>query len=66
MKQASVREKVCRNCKRIVSGDTCDVCGSTNLASTYQGLLILIKPELSEIAALLNIKKEGYYAVKVK
>lgn len=66
MKQASVRERVCRNCKRIVSGDTCDLCGSTNLASTYQGLLIIIKPELSEIAALLNIKKEGYYAVKIK
>jgi RNA polymerase subunit RPABC4/transcription elongation factor Spt4 len=49
-----------------VVGDTCDLCGSTNLASTYQGLLIIIKPELSEIAALLNIKKEGYYAVKVK
>ncbi len=57
---------MCRNCKRIVSDDACDVCGSTNLASTYQGLLILIKPENSEIAALLNIKKEGYYAVKVK
>lgn len=66
MRQASVKEKVCRNCKRIVSGDACDVCGSTNLAPTYQGLLILMKPEYSEIAALLNIKKEGYYAVKVK
>lgn len=66
MKQASVKERVCRNCRRIVSGDVCDVCGSTNLASTYQGLLIVLKPELSEIATLLKIKKEGYYAVKVK
>ncbi|MEM2910073.1 MAG: transcription elongation factor subunit Spt4 [Nitrososphaerota archaeon] len=66
MKQASVKERVCRNCKRIVSDDTCDVCGSTNLASTYQGLLIVLKPESSEIATLLKIKKEGYYAVKVK
>lgn len=66
MKQASVKEKVCRNCRRIVSGDACDVCGSTNLASTYQGLLIVLKPEFSEIATLLKIKKEGYYAVKVK
>lgn len=61
----SAREKVCRNCKRIVVGDVCDNCGSTSFAPAYQGLFILLDPEKSSIAELLNAKKQGHYAVKI-
>lgn len=61
----STRERACRNCRRIVTGNVCDNCGSTNLTENYQGLLIIINPERSKIAEVLNAKKPGYYAVKV-
>jgi len=61
----SAREKACRNCRKIVTGNVCDNCGSTNLTQNYQGLIIILNPEESKIAETLNIKKPGYYAVKV-
>lgn len=60
------RERACRNCRAIVTGNRCDNCGSSNLTSTYSGLVILIHPEFSEIAKLLGIEKPGKYAIKVE
>ncbi|MEM0482278.1 MAG: transcription elongation factor subunit Spt4 [Nitrososphaerota archaeon] len=60
------RERACRNCRAIVTGNRCDNCGSTNLTATYSGLLIVIHPESSEIAQLLGIAKPGRYAIKVE
>lgn len=59
------REKICRVCKRVVSGNECDNCGSTNLTTRSSGLIIVIDPERSEIAKELGLKKAGSYAVKI-
>ena len=61
----STRESACRNCRKIVVGNVCDNCGSTNLTQNFQGLVIVIDPERSEIAKMLGAKKPGYYAIKV-
>ena len=59
------REKACRNCKRIVTGNVCDNCGSTNLTTNFSGLIIILDPERSEIAKELGMRKPGPYAVRV-
>ncbi len=61
----SSRERACRNCRKIVSGNVCDNCGSTSLTTNFQGLFIALLPEESKIAETLEIKKPGHYAVKV-
>lgn len=61
----SSREKACRNCKRIVSGNVCDNCGSSNLTTNFSGLIIILNPENSEIAREMGFRKPGAYAVKV-
>lgn len=61
----SVKPKACRNCKRIVVGKTCDVCGSSNLSTSFSGLLLVLDVERSQIAKELGIRKTGKYAVKV-
>ncbi|MCS6769443.1 MAG: DNA-directed RNA polymerase subunit E'' [Candidatus Caldarchaeum sp.] len=61
----SARPKACRNCRRIVAGNVCDVCGSSNLSSSHSGLLIILDVEKSQIARELGIRKPGRYAVKV-
>ncbi len=58
------RDRACRNCRALVSGNKCENCGSTNLTSSYSGLLILVSPGNSEIAKLLGIEKPGRYALK--
>ncbi len=61
-KQASV----CRECHRVVEGEVCTVCGSSNLSTDWTGYLVVIDPEHSEIAKRLNIKLPGKYALKVR
>jgi DNA-directed RNA polymerase subunit E" len=60
------REKACRECKRIVTGNKCDNCGSTNLTLHFSGLIVVVSPEHSEVAKLLGITKPGRYALKVE
>jgi len=61
----SLRPKACRKCKRIVYGNVCDVCGSSDLSQSFSGLLIVLDVEKSVIASELGIRKPGRYAVKV-
>ncbi|MDD1718388.1 MAG: DNA-directed RNA polymerase, subunit E'' [Methanoregulaceae archaeon] len=64
-----VRKKqaaVCRECHRVVEGEVCTVCGSSNLSTDWTGYLVVIDPEHSEIAKRLNIKLPGKYALKVR
>ena len=58
------REKACRVCKRITQKSVCDNCGSSNLATSYIGLIIILDPERSEIAKELGFRKSGSYAIK--
>lgn len=60
------KERACRNCRAIVTGNKCENCGSTNLTSTFSGIIIMINPESSEIAKLLGIEKPGKYAIRVE
>ena len=46
------KEKACRNCRFISMGNICPNCKSSNLSDDWSGLLVIINPEKSEIAAL--------------
>jgi len=66
---AAVRKKmvqVCRDCHRVVEGEACAVCGSSNLSTDWTGYLVIIDPARSEIAARMNINLPGRYALKVR
>lgn len=60
------REKACRECRRIVTGNKCDNCGSTNLTVQFSGVIAVVRPEDSEVAKLLGITKPGRYALKIE
>ncbi|MBS7657964.1 MAG: transcription elongation factor subunit Spt4 [Candidatus Bathyarchaeia archaeon] len=59
-------DKACRNCKLISSGPICPNCKSTNLSEDWSGLLIIINPEVSEVAKKIGIKTAGKYALRVR
>jgi DNA-directed RNA polymerase subunit E" len=61
-----MREQVCRECHRVLTGQTCPVCGSSNLSSDWSGLVIILDPQRSEIAKRLGVDMADKYALKVR
>ena len=44
----------------------CPVCNSTDLSDDFSGMVIILNPELSEIAKQLNVTRPGSYALRVR
>jgi DNA-directed RNA polymerase subunit E" len=59
-------EHVCRECHRLVTGQTCPVCGSSNLSDDWSGLVIIVDPERSQIAKKIGVNLPDKYALKVR
>lgn len=58
------RLQVCRNCRRFTTEKSCPMCKSTNLSTSWKGLVVITATE-SEIAKILNINEPGKYALYV-
>ncbi len=43
----------------------CPYCPAAHLSADWQGYVVILNPERSEIAAKLNIERSGNYALKV-
>jgi DNA-directed RNA polymerase subunit E" len=66
---AAIKKKkvqVCRECHRVVDGESCVICGTTNLSTDWAGYLVIIDPAKSDVAKKMNIKLPGRYALKVR
>ncbi len=59
--------KACRRCGALVPLDVkvCPYCGSSEFTDNWEGMIIILDVENSEIAKELNIEKEGFYAIKI-
>jgi len=58
------KKQVCRNCRRFTTEKVCPSCKSTNLSTSWKGLVIILDSN-SEVAKLLNIVEPGSYALYV-
>ncbi len=58
--------KACRSCRYIVSGDACPLCQGTDLTKDWEGYILMVNPENSEIAKEIEAKSTGKYALKIK
>ncbi|MBI2543139.1 MAG: hypothetical protein HYW24_03065 [Candidatus Aenigmarchaeota archaeon] len=58
------RLQVCRNCRRFTTDKSCPVCKSTNLSTSWKGLVVIMDAN-SEVAKTLNITEAGRYALYV-
>lgn len=60
--------KACRSCKALVDKEvqSCPVCGSRDFTDEWEGILVVIKPEESEIAKTIDIKNKGRFVVKIE
>ena len=61
-----IKEKSCKNCKKIYEEDKCPDCGSNDFVEGSKGKVRIFDPEKSEIAKNVGITKKGLYAIKVR
>jgi len=59
-------EKACRKCRMIVTGDVCPTCKDSELTKAWEGYIIIVNPEGSEVAAAIEAKTPGKYALKIR
>jgi DNA-directed RNA polymerase subunit E" len=57
--------KACKNCMFISEGTKCPRCGGET-SREWQGYLLVVDPEKSEIARKMGIHASGRYALRVK
>jgi len=61
-----VKEKACRNCRKIVEEEkVCPVCGNTTFTTFWRGYVVIVNPEQSEIAKRMGINTIGKYALRL-
>lgn len=58
------KTQVCRNCKKFTTDKICPTCKSTNMSSSWKGVVVINDVE-SEVAKKLNIVEPGKYALYV-
>lgn len=66
--------KACRSCHYLTSETVCPNCRSTNLSTSYTGIVVILPGrkkkedprDSSYVASRLNIDKPGKYALKVR
>ena len=58
-------EKACKNCRRLVKGNLCPLCKTSDVATSWKGVLVVIDAT-SEIAKEAGITSSGKYAIRVK
>ncbi len=59
-------ERACRTCRYITTENKCPICGSTDLTENWSGFIIVVDPEKSELAKVMEVKMPGKYAVRIK
>ncbi|MBQ3735412.1 MAG: DNA-directed RNA polymerase subunit E [Candidatus Methanomethylophilaceae archaeon] len=57
--------RACRKCSRITELDVCPYCNEPT-SRDWQGYVIINDYEKSEIAAKMNIRSNGKYALRVR
>ena len=58
-------KKACKQCKRLIRGETCPVCKITKMIDNWKGRIIVLNAEKSEIAKKVKITSSGEYALRV-
>ncbi len=59
-------ESACKNDKLIIAqGNTCPICGQSNLTTKWNGHAVVLNVEKSKAAKKLGIKLNGTYAINI-
>jgi len=65
-KNKMVKPKACKICNTIYEDDKCPKCESREFTDNFKGRIVVLNPEMSEIAPKLNLKSKGNFAIKTR
>jgi len=57
--------RACKKCHILTEDKVCPICKGNELTENWQGIVIIFKPEKSELAKEMGFKFPGKYAIKV-
>ena len=58
-------QKACKNCHLITSEGACPACKGQDFADKWRGFVIIINPEISDVAKKMGVSLPGRYALKL-
>lgn len=61
-----MKQKICRTCKLIVTGDLCPICKKSSFSTSGNGLITFLNITKSKIAQNMKVEHNGDYVIKVK
>ncbi len=61
-----MKEKACKICNRLVSGNMCPACKTADLSKSWKGVVEIFDAENSQVAKEMGITAPGRYAIRVK
>ena len=60
------KQKACKICNIIYTGEKCPNCDSKESTDTIKGRIVVLDSEKSELANKLNLKGKGNFAIKTR
>jgi RNA polymerase subunit RPABC4/transcription elongation factor Spt4 len=60
------KPKACKICNTIYEDDKCPKCESREFTDNFKGRIVVLNPEMSEIAPKLKLKSKGNFAIKTR
>ena len=61
------KKQACRTCKMFVDGNNCPNCGThASTSDNWKGRIYIVDIQNSSLAAKINAKMKGEYALKVQ
>ena len=58
--------RACKTCRRLVKGNMCPICKTSELTRNWKGILVVMDPVNSEVAKEAGITSPGKFAIRVK
>ena len=58
-------ERACIECRYITESEICPICGGKT-TTKFEGYILIINPEKSEVAKIMGAKVKGKYAQHIK
>ena len=61
-----MKKKACKKCRLFVEGNECPICKGNQFSTNWQGRIVILDPNKSDIAKKIGITVKGEYAIKVR
>jgi DNA-directed RNA polymerase subunit E" len=60
------KNKACKGCKTIYTGEKCPKCFSKEFTDSFKGRVYVLNLDESQIAKNLELKDKGVYAIRLR